>query len=406
MKIRTMRRLDFWLGIPMCFILSCVNKIGGGFAEKGHSEKKAKKIIFIKLSEMGAISLAYPLIANIKNNHKEAELFFLTFEKNKNFFGILGGVVPESNIYTIRETSVRFLVSDTMGSLWKIRKQKMDIAFDLEMLTRFSAVLTYLTGAIKKIGFSVYNFEGLYRGNFLTHKVQYNPLQHISHSYLSLGKVMDLDSKSTPEFKFPIQKDEIVLPEFFSNADNRSSILNKLKNAGIVSYGNIFLINPGEWGWPFNLREWPIEHYIDLVKRLLSKDKNRFVVLVGSPGVSNKPEKLCMAVSSSRCIDFTGKTTISELLELFLLSKALITSDSGLAHFAALTPIAKFIFFGPETPQVFGPLGKNTHTFFLKLPCSPCFSVFNHRNSACRNNHCLKKITVDCVYDRVISSTN
>ena len=67
--------------------------------------------------------------------------------------------------------------------------------------------------------------------------------------------------------------DEIVLPKFYSNADNRISILDKLKNAGVVSYSNIFLINPGEWGWPFNLREWPLEYYIELVGRLLKSDQ-------------------------------------------------------------------------------------------------------------------------------------
>ncbi|PIU08535.1 MAG: hypothetical protein COT31_02565 [Candidatus Moranbacteria bacterium CG08_land_8_20_14_0_20_34_16] len=217
---------------------------------------------------------------------------------------------------------------------------------------------------------------------------------------------MELDSKSTPEFRFPIMNDEIVLPKFYSNADNRISILDKLKNAGVVSYSNIFLINPGEWGWPFNLREWPLEYYIELVGRLLKSDQKCFVVLVGSPSVSNKPERLCQAVNSSHCVDFTGKATISELLELFLVSNALITGDSGLAHFATLTPLPKFIFFGPETPQVFRPLGENTYTFFLKLPCSPCFSVFNHRNSACMNNHCLKNITVDYVYDYIMKKIN
>ncbi|PIU08534.1 MAG: hypothetical protein COT31_02560 [Candidatus Moranbacteria bacterium CG08_land_8_20_14_0_20_34_16] len=151
MEIKTMRRLDFWLGVPMCFVLSCANKINRVFLEKRNGKKKIRKIIFIKLSEMGAISLAYPLIANIKNNYEEAELFFLTFEKNKTFFGILGGVVPEGNIYTIRETSIGFLIVDTIVALWKIRKQGMDVAFDLEMLTRFSAVLTYLTGTVKKL---------------------------------------------------------------------------------------------------------------------------------------------------------------------------------------------------------------------------------------------------------------
>jgi ADP-heptose:LPS heptosyltransferase len=399
-----MRGLDFWLGMPLCFVLSVVDRIASKLLIKRSNKNEFEKIVFIKLSEMGAISLAYPLLMEVKKSYPQAELFFITFEKNKPFFGVLGGIIEQKNIFTIRETSLRFLLTDSVRVFRKIRKEKMDIAFDLEMLTRFSAILTYLTGAIKKIGFNVYNFEGLYRGNFFTHNVQYNPLQHISHSYLSLGKVAQLERKNTPEFKLAINDAEIILPKFSSEKSDYESLVKKIGAMGVTRDNDIFLTNPGEWGYPFNLREWPLEYYIDLVKKLLAGNPNRRVVLVGNPGALDKAGKLCRAVDSSRCVDFTGKTTISELLELFLISRALITSDSGLAHFAALTPLPKFIFFGPETPQVFGPLGENTHIFFSKLPCSPCFSVFNHRNSACKNNHCLKGISSEYVYNYIIKT--
>ena len=61
------------------------------------------------------------------------------------------------------------------------------------------------------------------------------------------------------------------------------------------------------------------------------------------------------AISNSRCMDFTGKTSLEELMELFLISEALISNDCGLVHLAMLTKIKKFILFGPESPQVFGP---------------------------------------------------
>ncbi len=401
-----MRILDLWIGIPVCFFLTYIRKLFLIFGfSKTNKTNGVKKIIFIKLSEMGAISLAYPLFTEIKRGYPDAEFFFLTFEKNKNFFKILGKIVPTENIFTIRETSLKYLIPDTIKALLKIRREKMDIAFDLEMLTRFSAILTYIAGAVKKIGFSAYTFEGLYRGNLLTHKVQYNPLQHISHSYLSLGKVALLNNKVTPEFGEAISNDEIVLPKYASNAEERVKLEKKLLNIDIFG-STLFLINPGEWNWPFNLREWPLENYIKLVKKLLEHDKNNKVLIVGSPGMSGKSEKLCSSINDQRCIDLTGKTTISELLELFLISKALIANDSGLAHFASLTPLKKFIFFGPESPQIFGPLGENTHIFFSSFPCSPCFSVFNHRNSACHNNRCLKSITSEHVFDYVIKHTS
>jgi len=102
---------------------------------------------------------------------------------------------------------------------------------------------------------------------------------------------------------------------------------------------------------------------------------------------------LLEAVNHPHCISLVGKTEVSELPTLFNLSEALIANDCGLAHIAALSAIKKFIIFGPESPQVFRPLGRNNFVIYAQLACSPCLSAFNHRKSSCKDNQCLKAIT-------------
>jgi ADP-heptose:LPS heptosyltransferase len=403
MQVRTMRFIDYWFGIPMCLFFSVVNSINN-FYRKQYRSKVVNRVIFIKLSEMGAISLAYPLLSEVKKLNPDASLYFLTFEKNRIFFSILGEIIPTKNIFTIREESVIYLLTDFFKAIYAIRRLNIDVSFDLEMLTRFSSILTFLTRSKKKIGFSSYKFEGLYRGNFLTHRVQYNPLQHISKSYLSLGKVMSQEFKNTPEFDETLLDEEIILPMYKSRIEIKREIEKKLNNVGIKSSDRIILINPGEWDWPFNLREWPIENYIELVNRLINFQENLKIIIVGSPGISGKSTNLYESVKNKKCVNLTGETSISELLELFLLSEAIIVNDSGLAHFASLTAIKTFVFFGPESPQVFSPVGTNTKILYSNYPCSPCFSVFNHRNSTCKKNNCLRSISVDEVFKNVINS--
>ncbi len=96
-----------------------------------------------------------------------------------------------------------------------------------------------------------------------------------------------------------------------------------------------------------------------------------------------------------------GKTTITELLDLYNISEALISNDSGPAQFAALTQIKNFVFFGAETPVLYSPLGENTKVIYSNFPCSPCLSAFNHRNTACSESKCLKAISVDYVYNLI-----
>ena len=107
------------------------------------------------------------------------------------------------------------------------------------------------------------------------------------------------------------------------------------------------------------------------------------------------------ALNNKRCISLVNKTTLFDLLELFNVCDAFITNDSGLAHLSSLSPIKRFIMFGPETPKVYSPLGNNKWEIYAQLPCSPCFSAFNHRKSCCENNYCLKTIKVEEVYQLI-----
>ena len=187
MHIELMRVIDYWLGVPLCFLLSAASAAGQVMRLTGRAVKNVpRKIMFIKLSEMGAIILSYPLLARIKRDRPEADMFFITFQRNRDVFRLFPGLIKEENILTIRDSGPAAFIADTFQVIRRMRREKIDIIFDLEFFSRFTAILAYLSAAGKRIGFHRYNYEGLYRGNLFTHKAQYNPLIHISKSYLSL----------------------------------------------------------------------------------------------------------------------------------------------------------------------------------------------------------------------------
>ncbi|MDD2999874.1 MAG: glycosyltransferase family 9 protein, partial [Candidatus Riflebacteria bacterium] len=55
--------------------------------------------------------------------------------------------------------------------------------------------------------------------------------------------------------------------------------------------------------------------------------------------------------------------------------------------------------FGPETPRLYGALGKNKRAITAGFACSPCVSSYNHRATACNDNLCMRAISVDKVFD-------
>ncbi len=404
MNINLARKLDFWAGIPLCALASFFAYCRA-FVARGKKENRAvKKIFFIKLSELGAIILSYPLIKAVKNDFPSAELFFITFRKNKGLFKFLDGIIPESNVLYISDDSLIAFLRDTARVLWTTRKTGADISFDLEFFSRFSALLSYFSGARRRVGFYAYAFEGLYRGTVVTHRVQYNPLLHVTKNYLAFREAVREHIKHTPELKTKNEDNEIVFPAYIPDKKVREKIAAKLNEAGgRVHLGErIFLINPGEGVLP--LREWPLDHFVELCRMML-ENRNIRIVVIGTQGALPKTRELLAALADKRCVSLVGKTDLEELLELFTCAEVLISNDCGLAHLAMLTPVKKFIFFGPESPRVFGPYGVDNRIFYSGNPCSPCLSVFNHRESSCKDNVCLKSILPRHVYAAVRDST-
>jgi len=403
MNINLARKADFWIGVPLCWFFSACNALLKLIRPEYNRNAVVKKVLFIKLSELGAVILSYPLMNRVKKMYPDSELFFATFKGNKDVFKILGGVIPEENILEIRQEPA-LLILDAIRAVGRLRREKINIVFDLEFFARFSALFSYFTGAIKRIGFYRYSFEGLYRGQLLTHKIQYNPLSHVTKNYLSLCQAAEQEEKDAPQLYENIDDAEVFFHKYVSDYRIKERVLLKLRNLGVEAgekNSRIFLVNPGEGVLP--LREWPIENFIELSNLILAEKENR-VVIIGTQGVGPKADFMLKNINNPRCVSMASQTELDELIEIFSISDALISNDCGLAHMAMLSSISKFIIFGPESPQIFGPLAENSNIIYSRWPCSPCLSVLNHRNSLCRDNRCLKTVEPEYVYDLVIKS--
>jgi len=274
----------------------------------------------------------------------------------------------------------------------------------LEMFARYSTLLSYVSGARKRVGFYRYHQEGLYIGNFLSHKVHYNPHIHTAHAFLSLVHAIEAPGGQMPLTKFSLDRLEeqaLDLPVFQTSAADREQIWRLLQagRAPLDPRKQLVIVNPNASAW-LSIRKWPLNNYVALVKRLLT-DTELYVVITGVAAEKPDADYICHAVQDARVLNLAGKTTLTNLLHLFNLGSVLITNDSGPAHFAALTTIHTMVFFGPETPKLYRPLGKKCTVLYTNYACSPCVSAYNQRHSPCQDNVCLQSIRVDEVYGMV-----
>ncbi len=395
MKVDTMRRIDYYFGVPLCFLGSILNKVGLFFGKQ--NKKTPENILFIELSEMGSAILVDPAMRKLQKQ-VNANIHFAIFRKNKPSLDLLK-TVPEENIYTIRESNIVGFVIDTLKLFFWTRKRKIDAVIDLELFSRFTALLTGFSGAANKVGFHAYYNEGLYRGSFLTHKVAYNPHIHIAKNFIALVNALLAGKEEVPFSKTLIDNNEIKLAKAEISEEEKDHIRNKVSNCMAAfnpDHQRIILINPNASELLIQ-RRWPPDHYAELIKMILNACPNAIILITGDPREREEAELLKEQAQSDRVINFAGKVTFAQLPALYSISEFMITNDSGPGHFSAITDMPSFVIFGPETPYLYGSLGKTT-AIYAGLACSPCVSAANHRKTACKDNVCLQIIKPEHVF--------
>lgn len=410
MNPNTIRVIDYWLGRPICFFLTFFRDPTPQKESQPQRIRpladKPKKIVFLKFIEQGATVLAYSAIKRAAEIAGRENVFFCVFENNRPILDILA-VIPPENIITVREKTFFSFLSSAFSALMKIRKEKIDTVIDMEFFSRASAIFSYLTGAKIRIGLHRFTSELPYRGNLMTHRIQYNPYLHTSLFYCLLVESSMQNPAEVPMMKFPKGDLDTSLP-FFSPGERERKEMQEHLATNFLPPGEgnergdakIVILNPNASDL-LPLRKWDKQKFIELGKKIISENPNAGIVISGAPSEQKDAEDICTQIGSPRAVSFAGKTTLRELLTLYSLADVLVTNDSGPGHFSSLTNIRTIILFGPETPELFGPISPNAKVIWKELACSPCVNVFNHRFSPCNNNVCMKTITVDDVYVEV-----
>jgi ADP-heptose:LPS heptosyltransferase len=391
MDVRLQRAIDRWVGVPACAALS----LGHAIAARPTPPLPPKpRILVILLSEMGSLVLAEPLFRRIDERWPGAEVHMLLFKRNRALLDLLG-VVPPERIHVLRDTSATDLASDLWATIRRIRSLDFHATIDCELFARVSAILSGLSGAPRRAGFHRHTQEGLYRGSFLTDPVLYNPYRHLSHQLVTL--VDALASGSSPRAKEFTQPAAFTPPEFTPEPGELEREVGQLHTDFPALRGQrLALVYPS--GGLLAIRAWPEPHYVELVRGL--RGDGLAVGLIGMPDDRTLNERIRAAAGGGdRCVNLAGYTrSVRHLITLFRRASLLVTNDGGPGQFAALTPLPTIVFFGPETPALYRSWSPHAFAFHEPLPCSPCLTAYNHRQSPCDgDNQCLKRIRPEAV---------
>ena len=404
LSVDTMRTIDHRVGVPLCALFTPIVWLRDWIARLvGGTSTSPRKVLFIELSEMGSAIIVDPAMR--ATLARGAEIFFLIFKSNRASLSLLN-TVPPDNVFTIDSSSIMSLALDTLKFLLWSRARKIDTVIDLELFSRFTALLTGLSGARRRVGYHIFYGEGLWRGNMLTHKVHYNPHIHIAKNFLSLIHAAFATTQETPFSKINIPDSAINIAQAVIDPQVRLDVLHRIERLAEKAQCSfkldaqpLFLVNPNASELLVQ-RRWAPERFSALIVELQRKWPDSLILLTGSPDEFEYVENVRLGAQASHALNFAGQVSFAELPALYSLADVMVTNDSGPGHFSSVTDLHTVVLFGPETPALYGSLGKSI-PITAQLACSPCVSAANHRKTPCSDNVCMQAISVAQVMEKV-----
>src|SRR5438128_4573130 len=258
--ISTLQRTDHWIGVPLCAILTLVRKILGSTKPPG--PRQVHSILFVKFAEQGSTVLAYPAIRRAIEMVGRENVYFIVFEDNRFILDVME-IIPEGNVITIATQSLFGLVAGALRAVLRVQKIGIDAVVDMEFLTRFSAIMTFTTGAKSRVGFHTFFGDGPYRGDLMTHRLLYNPHLHTSQMFEAMVEALIRDPLVLPTFDFkpPAIQSFAKFNPALGEVAEVDALLQRENPA--VGSAPLILLNPNASDL-LPLRRWPPVHYVQL----------------------------------------------------------------------------------------------------------------------------------------------
>ncbi len=388
MSTRFMRILDKIIGIPICVCLGILLSIKRKIYKKKKQPiqpESIKNILCIKFFGAGSLFLAMPLFKGLHKKFPQARIHLITFGANKEFLEVadcVDVVLPVSN-----ESLFRFSLDICKYFIYFLRN-RINLSIDLEFFSKFSIILSLLYLSKFRVGlFS----KMAYRGDLLSHNINFNHYRHISEVFFELGKCVGVEYDKTLF--------ELRLPSF------REVFYSEVQPLLELESGQKYIIVNVNASDLCPQRKWPISKFFELVTHISLDYPQLKIIFIGSKSERPYVDSLHRQFDTRQkktILNLAGTTTIRQLLSLLEHAELLITNDSGPAHFASGYNIPQIVFFGPETPLLYKPFGDKVTCCYTEEYCSPCLNIYDYKNFAqCDENICMTRMSVPSVLKTV-----
>lgn len=360
-----MKRMDRYLGIPVLYVLKLLFGLFGFRRSKDGTA--VRSILMIKLWGIGNLVMILPLIKAVRTKYPRAELHFLTLQGNRS---LLEDSPLLDHLITLDVRGFFRTGSNLIRTAVQLRRIRPDLVLDFEQFLRITPILASLSGAWQTIGFVT---PGQARGTLYNVRVPYRKDRHMSLAFGDIVRSAGISTHGLPPQDVPRS------PEAAARAEEYIRSLPKTD-------GPLVALHLGS-GDNFPGRRWPVPHFARLAE-LLAREMDARCVITGT-----EPEKAlgrqCREDAPVTLHDAIGRFDILTFIEFLARVDLLVTNDTAPAHIGSALRIPLIAFYGPNTPDLYGPLHEESRVFYNRLPCSPCLTNLNAKTSRCRMPACI-----------------
>ncbi len=330
---------------------------------------QSPKILAVRFSSIGDVLLTTPLLRAIRQRHPGADLTVVT----KQSYAPLLSHNPNVS---------RVLAATANGGLVRLaaelRAGRYTHLLDLHDSARSRALRLLVPGR-----WSTYPKRRLARTVLIhTKRNIYRDSRPVAERYFSAAEGLEVTPDGRP-------------PDFFLAPEAERELADWFAGGTLLPDRPTVALAPGA---AHATKRWPVEHWRQLVQRLLGRSLQ--VVIVGA--VDDAAVAAAIARGTGRGVsNVAGRFGLQGTGALLRRAAAVVSGDTGVMHMATAVGTPVVALFGPTVrPFGFFPYTDRAQVLELGLPCRPCSSKGSAR---CPLGHhrCLRDIGVEAVYQAI-----
>ena len=326
-----------------------------------------ERILLIRFGSLGDVALTTPAIRAVRGAFPDAYIAMLVGTRSADV--VSANPHLDDVIVFRREVKV---FSETRRAAAMVRERGFSISIDMQRKFR-SSLLAYLSGAKLRIG---YHQPG---GLLCSVKVPGTEDKHSIDRNLDLLKPLGITEADRE-------------PEMFLSNEDREYADRVFQSHELTSDSLIMGLFPGA-GW--RPRCWPAERFA-AIGDLAAREYGVRVVIFGGPGEVDIVENVARSMKTSPVL-MKGRVTLRQLGAMIEKCSLFLSNDTGPMHISVAVKTPTIGLFGPGNHVKFQPIGEK-HTLIRRyIHCSPCKQF----TGKCKDNICMKAITVDEVWEAV-----